>query len=533
MPTAMPDWIVILPALVPLAVAPGFALLARQFERTRQPLAITFLALVLGAVALNIIPGTHRWVIADWQAASFILAWRADGIVIGVWLTMLIPLLALWLAAPPRAPFDLTRTLVLASVLLLTAADGIVAMWLAWTLYDLAMFAWRLAHDAERESAARGLVIGALAGMLMFGGALWLGSPRVNDGARLIALALWARLALFPFHPLLPRRGADAPDFWFARALPILATSALWSRWNDLKADAPGDVLVVLALLAWLAALIWIWREEDPVRTVSVSASHAVTLVPLAMAFGGEAGPAFVWWLAASFALAFAFFELALRWRAENRNRWARLLWFAGVFCLLALPLSPAFLGRVGVYVSLWESTQAVAFLLVGAATTLLIAPLWNFAFAVRGTEERAPTVSESIALGLLVIVFLALSFAPMPIAQTFGTPMREASDAAMVRVIWTNNVLGVVSSFVILFVPMLVSFLLAGVVRGWHLRANSFWMRLARAFDLYWLERIVIHIGTQTGIIARRVSIIAEENPTVWLLLAGLWVAILILVLR
>ncbi|MBI5302347.1 MAG: hypothetical protein HY868_09430 [Chloroflexi bacterium] len=528
----MPDWIVILPVLVPPVIAPAFAMITRHYQAARPGLAIVLLALALAAVGLNIAPGTHRWVVADWQAASFVLAFRADGIVIALWFTMLIPLLALWLAAPPRAPFDPTRTLVLSAALLLTAADNLLSMWFAWSLLDLAIFAWRLAHDAERESAARGLVIGMFAGVGLFSGALLLGTPRAQDGARLLAVAWWARLALFPFQPLLPRRGADAADFWFARALPILAASALWSRAGD-WVNAASDWLVLLAILAWLVALIWIWREEDPVRAVTVSASHAVALVPLAMAFGGDAGPAFVWWLAASFAFAFAFFELALRWRAENRNRWARLSWFAGVVTLLAPPLSPAFLGRVGVYISLWEAGQGLALLLVGAATSLLIAPLWNFAFAVRGAEERAPHRHESAALIILALTFSALTFAPLPIVQALGETMRDASEAAMVRVIWTNNAIGVISSFVILFVPMIVSFFLSDIVRGWHLRVNSRWMRLARVFDLYWLERITLRGGTQIGTLARRVSIIAEENPTVWLLLAGLWVAILILVLR
>ena len=529
----MPDWIVILPVLVTLFAAPLFGLLARQFASARRWLAIILLALTLLAVALNIAPGTHRWVVADWHAAAFLIAFRADGTVIAMWLLMLVPLLALWLVAPPQSPFAPTRVLLLSAALLLTAADGIVAMFLAWTLFDLAMLAWRIAHDAEQANAARGLVTGLFAGILLFGGAMLLGTPRADDGARMIALALWARLALFPFQSLLPRRGADAADLIFSRALPILATSALWARWNDFKVAAPGDLIGTLAILTWLVALIWIWREEDPVRAVTVGASHAITLVPLAMAFGGDAGSVFVWWLAASLALAFAFFEMALRWRAENRNRWARLLWFAGVFTLLAPPLSPAFLGRVGVYVSLWESGQGLAWLLIGIVTTWLVAPLWNFAFAVRGTEERATHRTESLAIGLLALAFIALTLVPLPIAQAFGEQMNEATNAAMVRVIWTNNVLGVVSSFALVLVPILLSFPLASQVRGWHLRVNSLWMRIARIFDLYWLEHFATRVGMQTGNVARRVSIITEENPTVWLLLAGLWVAILILVLR
>jgi hypothetical protein len=57
--------------------------------------------------------------------------------------------------------------------------------------------------------------------------------------------------------------------------------------------------------------------------------------------------------------------------------------------------------------------------------------------------------------------------------------------------------------------------------------------MRAARLIDLEWLARALTSVGYQAGAIARGASTIAEENPTVWILLAGLWVAIFISILR
>jgi hypothetical protein len=56
---------------------------------------------------------------------------------------------------------------------------------------------------------------------------------------------------------------------------------------------------------------------------------------------------------------------------------------------------------------------------------------------------------------------------------------------------------------------------------------------RLAQLFDLDWLQRTVTAIGYNIGALARGTTTIAEENPTVWILLAGLWVAIVVSILR
>lgn len=540
----MPDSILLLPILLPLVLAPVFAWIARRAEHTRHALTILFFILEISAILVNIAPGSHRLVISTWQAAAFSIALQMDGIAILLALTTSILLLTLWLAAPPapishgrgRDPFDFPTVLVFSAALLLIAAEGLLAICFALTLLDLSLFVWRLAHNIERETAARSLVVGLFAGLILVAGALLIGTARAaeHNGALLIALAFWARLGLFPFHSLLPTHGVDTSDLWYARAMPMLAASALWMRWQQtLTIAAPGDVIAWLALATFIITLVWIWREEEPSRAVGVSTMHGFALVPLAVAFGGDAAPVFALWLALSAVFAFAFFETALRWRAENRNRWTRLLWFGGVIALAGPPLTPAFLGRVGVYVSLAENGQWLTLLLAALATLLLLAPLWNFAFALAGAEMRDPKRGESAALIIITLWFAALTFAPMLIANVLGAKVGEAADAAMLRVIWTNDLLGVLLGFVLLFVPLVASYWLRGSVRGLHLRPGSPWMRVARWLDLTWLEHGVVSMGYRAGMTARNISTMAEENPTVWLLLVGLWVAILILAAR
>jgi hypothetical protein len=510
------EWIGLLPIFLPLLAAP----ILTRARRARSTFILAFFVLQIGAIFLPRAFDAPRLVLADWQAASFTLAFRADGIAIALWLALLIPFCAIGLAAP-RAPFDFSALGIFSGAMLLIAADGAPAILFAWILLDLAIFARRLANEIEIASAARGLSVGIFAALIFFAGLML-------NNATLVALALWARLALFPFHPGLPTRGADNSDLWIARAAPMLTGAAVWMR-----VGPPDAWIVWLAGATFIIALIWIWREEEPARAVTISAMHALALIPLARAFGGNAGAAFALWLAIGAAFAFGFFELAMRWRADNRNRYPRLLWFAGVIALASAPLTPGLFGRAGTYIALWASGQWLALLLAGTATTGLLAPLWNFAFAISGAETRDPRRGEYAGLAILLCAFAIFTFAGVPFAQAFDAPLREAADAAMARVIWTDDALGVLIGFLFLLAPIIASYLLRGIARAIRPRPSSFATRVARWLDLVWLERALTRIGNRIGLSARNISGIAEENPTLWLLLVGLWVAILILAAR
>ncbi len=551
-----PDWILLLPIFFPLLGALVFALAApRVSARARPWLPILWLALEIVAILINIAPGNHSIILSNWNAAGFSIALQIDGVTLLLLLMMFVPLAARWLIAPPRAPFNFFPILVLTSAILLTASGNLITAYLAWAILDVAIFAWRLARDIEKENALRALALSQLAAFALLGGALLVGTDRAADGAGLVALAFWARLALFPFHWTLPTRGVDSTDLWFARGIPLLAASNLWLHWSILRVDAPITLIGTLSAAALIAATIWIWRydasaqnmdgfhsgalplpadaAEQLTRVVVVSAAHSLAFLPLAIAFGGDAALALALWLALGTVFAIATFETALRWRAENRNRYPRLLWFAGIISLAGLPLTPAFLGRVGVYVSLWESGQGLLLLVAGVTTMLILAPLWNLGFDLKGAENREPTRVEYVGLALLVLAGTALSFAPMLIAHALAPSVGDAAEHAIDRVIRTSDALGVLIGVAMLILPVVASYFLRIPVRRFHPRPGSLLLRAARWLDLEWLARAATRIGYQTGTLARNASTIAEENPTVWILLAGLWVAIFISIIR
>ena len=527
----MPDWILLLPIGCPLIAALILTPLASHLTITlRQWIALGFLAIEIALALLNIAPGAHRLNISNWGLASFTLALQMDGITQLLLLTMFVPLAALWLVAPPHQPFDFFPILVLTAAMLLAAADSFAAALIAWTLLDLALFIWRIARDIERATALRSLATGLFAGMIFFAGAILL-TTRPTDGATLIGLALWARLGLFPFHPLLPSRGADEFDLWFARGIPSIAAANLWLHWSAFHVPTPYTLIGILTGASLVIAAIWIWRATNATHAVGVGAAYAFTFVPLSIAFGGDAGVALALWQTLAIAFAIALFEIAQRWRAENRNYYPRLVWFLGLLALAGLPLTPAFLGRIGLYVALVESGEWLLLLLAGATTLIILTSLWNLGLALRGSELREPTRVESAGLALALLAFAALAFTPMIVAPALG--IGESAERALDRVIRTNNTLGVAAGAIALILSVIGAYFLRVLTREYRPNARSFATRLARASDLEWLERGLSRVGFQIGAVARGAFTLTEENPTVWILFVSLWVAIFIAVAR
>lgn len=530
----MPDWILLPPIFFPFIGALVFALAApRVPPRARPWLPIIFLLLEIIAILVNIAPGSHALVLSTWNPAAFSIALQIDGVSLLLLLTIFVSLAAIWLIAPPRSPFSVFPTLILTGSMLLTASANPMTVYTAWAILDVAIFAWRLAYDIEKESASRTFALSQTLALAFFAGALLLGTDRAADGALFIALAFWARLALFPFHWTLPTHGIETSDLWIARGVPLIAAANLWLRWSTLHVDAPVVLIGTLSAAGIIAATIWIWREEQPTRAAVMGVSHALTLVPLAIAFGGDAGLALALWLTLSAVVALALFEIAQRWRAENRNHYPRLIWFAGLWSLTGLPLTPAFLGRAGLYVSLWETGQWLLLLIAGITTMLILVPLWNLGLDLQGTENREPARAEYVGLALMLLAGAALSLAPMLIAHALAPSVGDAAERALDRAIRTNDALGVAIGFAMLILPVVGSYFLRVPTRHFHPRPGSLLLRAGRLIDLDWLARALTRIGYQVGAIARGASTIAEENPTVWILLAGLWVAIFISLVR
>jgi len=524
----VPDFLVLVPFLVLIFGAIISTAAPRFSEPARRWLSIGILILALAAIFANAAPFSHRFEISTWDAAAFSISLRLDGIALVLLVAILVSLIALQLVRP-AASLDSFSFYVLLSSALLICAGNLLTILFSWAFLDLALFAWRSARRLPHAAAMRALILGQLAGLALFAGAILLDAKQMQTGALLIALAFWARLGLFPFHWIYPNEDLQTLELVAIRGAAIAAGASLWLRWDELRLVAPIELIAALAGLTFLAAIVRIASEREAMDKIAANASSAIAFVPLAVVFGGDSGMALAFWVALSVVFALAMFELGLVWQSDAQNRWARLITSAGILSLLGLPLTPAFLGRVGVYVSLIESRQWILFLLAALAATLAASSLWQISASLRGAESREPTHAEYLGLQILGLTFIVFGFGATLLAQVTG----ESADRALDLVIRTDDILAVVIALVALIASVTLSFFLARVDWGYHAQGEDIAQFAARVIELDWLARWLTRLGESISALAHGLAALAEENPTVWILFAALWIAIFILTTR
>lgn len=526
------DFIVLVPILLLPLGAIFIALVTPKISKSAQRwLPIALLTLETIVILLNIAPSSHRFELSTWDLASFSIVFQLDGVALVLLLAIFVPLIALQLVT--SRTLDAFAIYVLASATTLICAGNLITIFFAWAFLDFALFAWREARGIAHDIAMRALVLGQLASLVLFTGAILLGAKQSETGAMLIALAFWARLGLFPFHWISPNADVGTFELASIRGATIVAGASLWLRWDGMKISAPSDLIGSVAAMAFIAATIWITREGEAVEKIAVNASAAAIAVPLAIVFGGEAALAFALWVALGIAFAFATFELGIAWQSDYQSRWARLYFVAGIASLAGFPLTPAFLGKVGAFIALAEKGQGVLLILILLAMTFLLAPLWRIGIALRGSEPREPTRGEYAGLQFLGITFIVVAFSPIVILQAIGQTASDSSNQALITVIRTNDVIGVGIGFIVLLAPMAISFLLARVDWGYHPQWDDLIRFASRVIDLDWLGGLLAGTGEKLSRLAVNLSALAEENPTVWILFVGLWIAIFILTSR
>ncbi len=530
--THVPEFIVLIPVLLLPVSAIVIALITPRLGKPAQHwLPILLLTLVTIAILLNIAPSSHRFELSTWDLASFSITLQLDRVTLILLLAIFVPLTALQLIA--TRTLDAFAFYVLGSATILICAGNLTTIFFAWAFLDLALFAWREARGIAHDIAMRALVLGQLASLVLFMGSIVLSAKQSETGAMLIALAFWARLGLFPFHWIFPNADLETLEIASIRGSAVVAGASLWLRWDSLKVNAPYDLIAWLAAIAFIAALVWIARESEAAEKIAVNISAASIAVPLAIVFGGAAALAFGLWLTLSIAFALAMFELGISWQSDYQSRWSRLYFIAGVVSLAGLPLSPAFLGRAGTYVTMAESGQGILLIIILLATIFLLAPLWRIGMALRGGDPREPTRVEYAGLQTLGLVFVVVTFSPLAIAQALGQATSDSANQAINAVVRTNDVVGVGIGFAVLLTPLVISFLLARVDWGYHPQWEELIAFGTRVIDLDWLARLLAATGQRLSALAVNLSALAEENPTIWILLVGLWIAIFILTTR
>lgn len=523
----MPDWILIVPILFPFLAALIQSIQPLQ-ARFRDRALFVLVGVEILFVFLNLSTQAHALTLSRWELGAFSIAFQLDNTSVFLLLVIFVPLFALWLATPPSLP-GLGFLIAGAAALLIVSAN-LMTIFFAWVLLDAALFIWRLAQAGERDSAPRLFALGLASTLLLFAGALFAGAGNPDTGAILVALAFWARLGLFPFHWIAPLQSWQ-DDLWIARAVPLIAGASLWIHWSLFKLTLPLDWIGILAIVALGASTIWSWRARRTSVIMVATVSQTCVFIPLAVAYGGDTGPALALWLAFGTFLGFACLLLALGWRQPSR-RAAGWVWSAGLVSLGQVPLTPAFVGRVGLYVS-WMRDAHWGLLVIAAITSgLVLANVWQARLGAEPAEDWPEGRQRQLAaLTVLGLSFAILALAPMPVANLLYTEMASSAASALGMLFYPDVILFLLA-LAVLLLPLDLSF----VFRRSRLAAPESHLTPAQAVDVLGFDaliRVAASVGYQMGVAARNVSAIAEENPIIWILLVALWIAIFILIPR
>lgn len=529
----MPEWILILLVLFPPAATillpVGLRKVPSSF-RSWLPIGILSAEIILVLVSAIVLPSAS--LSSRWDLAAFSLSFRLDGLAALLAVLVLLPPVIIWLTNPSPAPSSFLGAIVTSAAILFVCADNVASLYLAWVVLDATLFLWRLWECREQDEAMRSLAFSQGAALMMFAGSI-LRATMPGAGNVLVALALWGRLGLFPFHFVQPEHRIESIGSWVMGGVSLVTGLSLWLRSPDLHIELPGPWILALASIALFASVLWAWRAGDGLGTARAGVLHASVFVPLAIVFGGAGGVALALWMALAVVAALALFSVALLWRSDNPT-WASLLWLGGVLTLGNVPLTPAFVGRAGLYQYLWNNGGFGFLLFAGLTTTLVLVPLWTARLrSEQATGSQPHSRWDTSALILLAVLCAPFSFAPMPIAHAVTSGISTSADAALAEMTRANGSLGLVASLGLVIIPVVVSFLLRRPQVGYAPLKGNRVSFLARLVDLDWLVPAITSVGFEMGVVARNISTIAEENPILWIVLLGLWIAIFIVIPR
>jgi formate hydrogenlyase subunit 3/multisubunit Na+/H+ antiporter MnhD subunit len=279
---------------------------------------------------------------------------------------------------------------------------GFVALWAAnlltmvigWAIYDLLQAAANIAGGCSVRTAARGLVFGGLATLLLWGGALLSGGGATTELWSLmtpsgVQLTLWAlagmlRLWIYPFHLVAPGGPDVAPSLAAPLALGPVVGWGLWLRLVLANGGAmPSDTWVlVLAAVALAIGGFLAWSCESARRMLSWVGVGVTGAVLLAAGLAGESAAAVV--AAGGVAWALGVGTLYLSGGLQRDVPWWSLPPLVGALALLGPPLTLGFVteatliggltrgGRLGWGIAFFVGN---AFLIPALARGLLTSP--------------------------------------------------------------------------------------------------------------------------------------------------------------
>jgi formate hydrogenlyase subunit 3/multisubunit Na+/H+ antiporter MnhD subunit len=339
-------------------------------------------------------------------------------------------LVALSRSDDARPQLAATQLALLLAALLALWSANVLTLAIAWGIYDLVQAVAYVTAGGSTQTAIRSIVLGNLATLLLWTGAL-LSEGRadselwslvtLND----VSLGLWAlagmlRLWAYPFHLSTPDDLVVTPPLATPLFLGPVVGWGLWLRLVDINGGVvpgatwvPPVAAVVLALGGLLA-----WSCESPRHLLPWAGMSANSAVLLAAGLAGEEASVIVLTGSVAWVLATAVFFLSDGWHRESS--WWNISSLVGLLTLLGLPLTLGFvtaatlLGRLvqkGLLergVIFWGVVLGNLFLVPSLVRRLLVVP------SSPPPERRGMIIARGVGLGMPALLLIGAGIYPL-----------------------------------------------------------------------------------------------------------------------
>lgn len=333
-----------------------------------------------------------------------------------------------------------TLLALLSAGLLTLWSFNILTMIVSWAIYDLLQTMAHIAAGGSTRTAIRGLVMGSVATLLLWTGAVLSGSGADSELWPLMipseaAMTLWAMAGLlrlwgFPFHLAVPEDLDAAPP----RATPLfLGPIVGWGLWLRLctvnGGIIPDDEWISTLTVSTLAlGSLLAWSSESPRRSlpwIGMAANGALLLVA---GLAGTSATAVIITGSVGWALAVAVFFLGDGWHKS-------LLWnipmVPALLTLLGIPFTVGFVatvsllgalvqgGRVAWGMPFWGTLFGYLFLIPSLVRRMLASPLSSL------PEHRGMILARGMGLGILVLCLIVAGlYPPLLISADVGSQL-------------------------------------------------------------------------------------------------------------
>jgi hypothetical protein len=443
---------------------------------------------------------------------------------------------------------DVSRLLTLSGVVVFFLAANWTTLAAGWLLADVGMLVWSLSGSIERHVGSapwRALALSQF-GVLLFLGA---GVLVLNGGsslrfessalsglpADLVFVSAWMRSGLYPFQTTRSFVSGDtrhgsleqaALTFWLGTFL------VMRSQMITVGGFAFPSALYSLALVGVGATTFMVLGATGSpglMRWTTLALSSPILLTPFVASIPER--PSIVFWLGVGlFNLAIIYLGLRTVHTNTRRRPLRRIGWGLAILVAAGLPISPAFLGRVGLYASAIRSGEGVFVAGLSAATTLAIVPLCRELFESRFEEGRNPNPLEYLGIAGLILPALAEGVFPLATVSFLGRGVLDASAFAFDSLYQAQNVMEPVLLLGALILPLPLALVIVRAGTSASGRRNFAPQWLLRVLDLSSVGRAMTQVLDFIGLTARQVSALVEQHSIGWILFAALWLAVWLL---